>query len=62
MPTYCTLVGDTKSPAAVIEVGKSGQNAADDDFGSNISGAAFCLAKPIGGLLVLRYIPTTSCL
>ena len=28
------------------------ENAASDGFGSNFSGAAFCLAQPIGGLLV----------
>ena len=31
---------------------KTVKNAASDGFGSNFSDAAFCLAQPIGGLLV----------
>ena len=38
---------------------KTVKNAASDDFGSNFSVAAFCLAQPIGGLLL--YAPTTQC-
>ena len=32
---------------------KTAENAASDGFGSNFRGAAFCLAQPIGGLLVV---------
>ena len=35
-----------------IEVRKSARNAASDGR-SNLSGAALCLAQPLGGLLVL---------
>ena len=35
-----------------IEVRKMAENAASDGIVSNFCGAAFCLAQPIGGLLV----------
>ena len=34
---------------------KTAENVPSDGFGSNFSGAAFCLANPIGGLLVLGF-------
>ena len=40
--------------SAFIEVRKPVQNAATDGFGSNFSGAPFCLAQPIGGGLLIR--------
>ena len=43
----------SKFRSALFEVlTKTAKNAASDVFVSNFSGAAFCLAQPIGGLLV----------
>ena len=46
---------DITSPATsgrhLLEFEKTPENAASEDFGSNLSVAAFCLANPIGGLL-----------
>ena len=33
---------------------RTAENATSDGWGSNFSGAAFCLAQPIGGLLVVN--------
>ena len=37
----------------LLKFEKKAENAAADDFESNFSGAAFCLAQPIGGLFVI---------
>ena len=39
--------------SAFIEVGKPAENAASDDFGSNFSGAAFCLPHQLVGILLM---------
>ena len=36
----------------LLKFDKSAKNAASDGFVSNFSGAAFCLAQPVGGFLV----------
>ena len=38
--------------SAFIEVRKTAENGASNGFRPNFSGAAFCLAQPVGGLLV----------
>ena len=60
MLTYSTATSDMTSPATsgqhVLKFEffrKMAKNAAADGFGSNFSIAAFCLAKPIGWLLVI---------
>ena len=40
--------------SAFIEVRKTAENDAQDGFGANFMGAAFCLAQPAGGLLVMQ--------
>ena len=39
--------------SALMEVEKTSENADSDSFGSHYSGAAFCLAQPIGWLFVI---------
>ena len=42
--------------SAVVEVRNTAENAASDGFESNFSGVAFCMAQPIGGLLLLGIV------
>ena len=51
-----TATPDMTSPATsgrhLSQLDKRAEDAASDGFGWNFIGAAFCLAQPIGGLLV----------
>ena len=44
---------------SAVSAHKPAQNAIFDGFGSNLTGAVFCLAQPIGGLLVKRRLIVT---
>ena len=47
-------IGTTNLMVIIYRRSKTAQNAASDRFGSNFSGAAFCLAQPFGELLFYR--------
>ena len=54
---------DMTSPAttiAIIEVWKTAENAASDSFGSNFSGAAFCLPYQMVGILFIVIIKSST--
>ena len=55
MPIHSTATPDMTSPTTsgrhLSKFEKTAENDPSDGIASNFSGAAFCLAQPIGGLL-----------